>query len=424
MSIQSSETFVAYQAFLVDQQAELAAAVSARCQQQILFFANHDRPALSSNAYTILGLLFELLTQIDAARFLNAFTLSIDHDIQGGLDVGEALRVPMAYRHEIRLVSMRAIQAQVAEAEQGMLVLLERLDQIETWIIGRYRQHLRRLEALVGNSLDGVMVYDSQSQITYANHALAQFIGHEQSDHLIGKSIEQLISPDETHRLVEEIAPALTTSGGWQGQLWALHTDGSRRLAQVSVFRLTTVAGEALGNGVILRDVTETARAAQDRLRLLLDLETQAGELRKAQQEREALQAEVIAAQEAAIRELSTPLIPLADGVVAMPLVGSISTARAQQIMETLLEGIGIHQARVALLDITGVKVVDTQVADALLRAARAARLLGAQVVLTGIGPEIAQTLVSLGADMSGITTRGTLREGIIFGMGGAYANR
>ena len=73
MSIQSSEIFVAYQAFLVDQQAALAAAVSARCQQQILFYADHDQPALQSNAYNILGLLFELLTQSDAARFLNAF---------------------------------------------------------------------------------------------------------------------------------------------------------------------------------------------------------------------------------------------------------------------------------------------------------------------------------------------------------------
>ncbi len=424
MPTQPAGTFNEYQAYLVLRRAEIATAISKRCQQQVAFYANLDISELKSAAEQILGTLFEALVQGAESHFFSTFTNTIERRIQDGLDVDDALRVPIAYRHEIRLISMQAIQEHVAQAESGMPVLLELLDVVEIRIVERYRQHLRRLEALVGNSLDGVMVYDTQSQITYANQALAHFTGYPKPANLIGTAIENLVALDEHHRFVEEISPALAASGGWQGQIWALRVDGSRWLAQASVFRLVTGAGETAGNGVILRDVTETARAAQDRLRLLLDLETQAAELKQAQQEREALQEEVISAQEAAIRELSTPLIPLADGVVAMPLVGTISTARAQQIMETLLEGIGTHQAHVALIDITGVKVVDTQVADALLRAARAARLLGAQVVLTGIGAEIAQTLVSLGADMTGITTRGTLREGIAFGMADGNANR
>ncbi|HEU4328228.1 MAG TPA: STAS domain-containing protein [Roseiflexaceae bacterium] len=126
---------------------------------------------------------------------------------------------------------------------------------------------------------------------------------------------------------------------------------------------------------------------------------------------------EIIQAQQATLRELSTPLIPLADHVVVMPLVGSIDSARAQMIMETLLEGISTHQADVAILDITGVPVVDTQVADALLRTARAARLLGAQVVLTGIGGHIAQTLITLGADLSGLVTLNNLQSGITYAL-------
>jgi rsbT co-antagonist protein RsbR len=101
--------------------------------------------------------------------------------------------------------------------------------------------------------------------------------------------------------------------------------------------------------------------------------------------------------------------------VVVLPLIGTVDSRRAQQVMETLLEGVATSRAQVAILDITGVVVVDTQVADALVRAAQAVKLLGAQVVLTGIRPEVAQTLVGLGVDLSGIVTRSTLQSGIAF---------
>jgi len=86
-------------------------------------------------------------------------------------------------------------------------------------------------------------------------------------------------------------------------------------------------------------------------------------------------------------------------------------------VMSTLLEGISTSGAAVAILDITGVSVVDTQVANGLIRAARAASLLGAEVVLTGIRPEVARTLVGLGADLHDIVTRGTLQSGIAYAM-------
>jgi len=133
-------------------------------------------------------------------------------------------------------------------------------------------------------------------------------------------------------------------------------------------------------------------------------------------------QAAVIAAQRDFIRELSTPLMPLADGVLAMPLIGTIDTSRAQQIMEALLEEVTVQRARVVILDITGVRVVDTQVAQALIQTTRAASLLGTQVVLTGIQPEIAQTLVQLGIDLGHIVTRSTLQDGIAYALNG-YTN-
>ncbi len=127
------------------------------------------------------------------------------------------------------------------------------------------------------------------------------------------------------------------------------------------------------------------------------------------------LQAEVIQAQETLLNELSTPLFPLADHVVAMPLIGSIDSTRAEQMMHTLLQGIERYHARIAILDITGVPVVDTQVASALVRTANAVRLLGTQVILTGIRAEVAQSLVDIGIDLRTIVTQSTLQDGIAY---------
>jgi rsbT co-antagonist protein RsbR len=103
--------------------------------------------------------------------------------------------------------------------------------------------------------------------------------------------------------------------------------------------------------------------------------------------------------------------------VLVMPLVGALESTRAQQVIEALLHGVAAGHARAAILDITGVPVVDTQVANALLQAAQSVRLLGAQVLITGIRPEVAQTLVGLGVDLSLMITRATLQDGIAYAM-------
>ncbi|MFV9506174.1 MAG: PAS domain-containing protein [Oscillochloridaceae bacterium umkhey_bin13] len=140
-------------------------------------------------------------------------------------------------------------------------------------------------------------------------------------------------------------------------------------------------------------------------------------EQKRAADERAALQAQIIEAQQHTLRELSTPLLPIADKVVLMPIVGAIDSRRAQEIMETLLQGVASFHAEIAIVDITGVQVVDTQVANAFIQAARAVQLLGAQVLLTGIRPEVAQTLVQLGVDLQGIVTRGSLQTGIAYAL-------
>ncbi len=117
------------------------------------------------------------------------------------------------------------------------------------------------------------------------------------------------------------------------------------------------------------------------------------------------------------VRELSTPLVPITDEILVLPLVGTIDSARAQQMMDVLLDGISSRRAKAVILDITGVPVVDTSVANYILQATQAVRLLGAECILVGITPEVAQTVVGLGVDLRTLSTRSDLQGGIEYAL-------
>ncbi|MFF2290959.1 RsbT co-antagonist protein RsbRA [Peribacillus butanolivorans] len=120
-----------------------------------------------------------------------------------------------------------------------------------------------------------------------------------------------------------------------------------------------------------------------------------------------------VSLQKIALEELSAPLIPVLEGITVMPLIGTIDTERAKQIMENLLTGVVKHRSEVVLIDITGVPVVDTMVAHHIIQAAEAVRLVGAKCILCGIRPEIAQTIVNLGINLNEVITKNTLKKGI-----------
>ncbi|MFA1822568.1 RsbT co-antagonist protein RsbRA [Virgibacillus oceani] len=120
----------------------------------------------------------------------------------------------------------------------------------------------------------------------------------------------------------------------------------------------------------------------------------------------------IVSLQRVALQELSAPLIPVMDKITIMPLIGTIDTERAKLIMENLLEGVITHNSEVVLIDITGVPVVDTMVAHHIIQAAEAVRLIGATCILVGIRPEISQTIVNLGIDLSKFPTKSSLKKG------------
>ena len=121
----------------------------------------------------------------------------------------------------------------------------------------------------------------------------------------------------------------------------------------------------------------------------------------------------VIARQQEELLELSTPVVKLWDGVIALPMIGTLDSARTQVVMESLLERLVETEAEIVIIDITGVPTVDTLVAQHLLKTVTAIRLMGADCIISGIRPQIAQTIVHLGVDLQGVTTKANLADAL-----------
>lgn len=192
-----------------------------------------------------------------------------------------------------------------------------------------------------------------------------------------------------------------------------------RGLALASV----VAAGVALQHALIAAGDYERVVQVADRLAVVVSAMNRA-EVALVRQEQEQLRAAVTRAltdhqAEAArlttlLQELSTPIVPIYDGILVLPLIGVIDTGRANEIMERVLEQIGRRHAESVIIDITGVPLVDTNVAQHLVQTAQAVRLLGASVILVGIGPQIAQTMVELGIDLSAVSTLPDLQAGVL----------
>ncbi len=259
-------------------------------------------------------------------------------------------------------------------------------------------QNLQRLVAIIENSSDFIGTAAFDGTPIYLNAAGLKMVGLSSFDEARQMNIADFCTPEDQRYAEEHIVPTVSEKGRWEGEFRFRHFQtGAVFPVHYTLFTVTDPrTGTPLGLGTVTRDISAQKREEAERTRL---------------------QEQVIAAQQDALRELSTPLIPISDNVVIMPLIGTIDSGRAQMVLETLLEGVAHYQADIAIMDITGVTVVDTQVAQALVRAARAVKLLGAQVLLTGIQPQIAQTLITLGADLGDIRTHGNLQSGISYAL-------
>lgn len=246
------------------------------------------------------------------------------------------------------------------------------------------------MHAVITHAPAVMFAKDLEGRLTLANRKYEQLFPHVQGG-LLGKSDLEVMGGAAAEAIRDN--DRLVREGGVPHEFEEVvpHHDGTHYYISIK-FPLYDEAGACTGVAGVATDITERKRAEDDRA---------------------ALQQQIIEIQRTALSELSTPIIPLADGVIAMPLVGAIDSERARQIMQALLDGLSATRAHTAILDITGVRAVDSHVAGALLQSARAARLLGARVLVTGIRPEVAQALVGLGTDWAGIETLATLQAAV-----------
>jgi anti-anti-sigma regulatory factor len=281
----------------------------------------------------------------------------------------------------------RSAEAELLAARDEIASLKARLAESE-----RQREELR---LLFEDLPIGVMVVDGQDRSKrVVNRKGRELFGTERSPGSVlicSPGTEQPVDPSElpAARAHAQKAPA-------RGDFELVEKeegDGARR-ASVEILAAPVLDAE----GSVLRVIAVSLDASSRRL---------------AEQERARVQDELIRTQEALLLERGSPLIPISEDILVMPLVGAVDVDRGSQMLDALLVGVSRSQARFAILDITGVRTVDTNAACAISNAAQALRLLGVEAILTGIRAEVAQTLVGLGVSLAGITTCATLQRGI-----------
>ncbi|UQA61345.1 PAS domain-containing protein [Polyangium aurulentum] len=226
----------------------------------------------------------------------------------------------------------------------------------------------------------------------------------------------RIVLPTGEIRVVHEQGKVFYSDSGVPLRMLGTVQDVTERRQSADIIRLQADLNERLE-----RIVTERTEELQ-RANALLEQELTARE--EAERARAALQDEVIRVQRALLEELSTPLIPIREDIVVLPLIGVVDARRAEQMLETVLHAAVGKQTRVVIIDITGVKQMDALVANTLMRTAQALALVGAEVVLTGIRSDVARTLIELDVSLSSLVVRGTLERGIAYATGGGERRR
>ena len=241
----------------------------------------------------------------------------------------------------------------------------------------KYRQ-------LHNSMMDAFISIDMEGKIKEYNEPYLNMLGYKPDE--ISALTYNDLTPEKWHAFQSDIVKSQVLQRGYSDiyEKEYQKKDGTIFPVELRTVLLKDDAGKPIGMWTIVRDITERKRAE-----------------------------ELIRQQARDILEISTPVVQLWEGVLAVPLIGMLDSQRTQQITERLLNRIVETRSPFAIIDLTGVPTVDTQTGRHLIDTITAVRLLGTQTLLTGIRPEIAQTLVHLGIDLTGIVTRSSLASGL-----------
>jgi len=272
----------------------------------------------------------------------------------------------------------------------------------------RFEQEVEDQKSFLRNVIDGIpsfiFVKNRKGEFVLANEALAEAYGTT-VDELIGKT-DADFNPN-TEEVEQFLRADLEVMNALQEKL-------------IPDEVITDAAGNKRWLQTVKRPLVDQDGMARRILGVSIDITAQ----KETEAARVRLQHEVIEAQQQALQELSTPIIPVMEvpgtgSIIVMPLIGGIDSMRAKDLMRALLAGIRDHRAKVVILDITGVPIVDSGVANHLNKTIQAARLKGARTIVTGISDAVAETVVDLGIDWSGIETLPNLQTGLLVALNG-----
>ena len=273
------------------------------------------------------------------------------------------------------------------------------------------RESESKFKRLYDSNIIGVIFWDTAGNITQGNSEFLRIVGYTEDDLLSGRVRWKDMTPPEYAPLDEKALKEMAaTEVSTPFEKEYIRKDGSRVPVVIGAVFLK---GQKDAGICFVLDISERKQAEQELRKHRDHLE----EMVKERTAEVAQKSEILQRQAQEILEISTPVLQIWKGVVVAPLIGTLDSQRTQKFMERLLARIVETNSPVALIDITGVPTIDTQTAQHLINTISAVRLLGAQVVLTGVRPAIAQTLVHLGVDMSEVTARSSLASGLIVAM-------
>ena len=288
----------------------------------------------------------------------------------------------MALQAEIRRLNARISELEATIATSAATV---------------YGEAESRLASILASLEDIVWSQNPNTfDVFFINPAVAHVFGYPPEAFLQNPTLWfESIHPDDRER-VERFLPQIVGQGAAEIEYRVIDSHGQIHWLHDRGLLARNAEGIPIRIDGIATDITARKQA-------------QEAQILRLQQE------ETIRIQEALLRELSAPILPIDRHILVMPLIGMINERRAQHILEMLLTRIAMDQAETVIIDITGIPMVDTYVANGLMHAAQAASLIGVQVVFTGIRPEVAQILVTLGIDLSRMVTLSTLERGIAY---------
>ena len=293
------------------------------------------------------------------------------------------------------------LEALLAEHERAAAERVQRMEQLVADLSARAQV----FEATLRSIVDGVVVCDTAGRITHVNEAASSILGSSEPGGGLSEDWEAkygIFCADGVTPYPREDIPLYRAARGAPVDREEMFIRSPNKLRgillETSARTIHDERGERLGAVVVFRDITERRRHEREVAQQLVT-------------ERE--KNETLERLRIAVQELSTPILEVWDGVLALPLIGVVDSKRSAQVMETLLESVVRMRGRYVILDVTGVEVLDTATADHLLKIVRAVELLGTRCVLSGVRPSVAQTLVELGVSFGKLVTLRNLKHGL-----------